>query len=166
MKICVFFVGLLFTFAGCATSGMQTTVEHFTDLQGAQKSEYFVPGTYKYKRVGLEASAAAHGTTFIGARLGQIAMDRLVKEAALGPNELLVDMVIERGMAIHKKGVKSDSVHVVTIRGDVIELGTPPNPSLEPDWGSDLSKLGVVKLQTGEDEQTSKKKRRRGKPGP
>ena len=142
---------------------MQTTVEHFIDLQGVQKSEYFVPGTYKYKRVGLEASAAAHGTTIIGARLGQIAMDRLVKEAALGPNELLVAMVIERGMAIQTKGTKSDSVHIVTIRGDVIEIGTPPNPSLEPDWGIDLSDPSVVKLQAGESKQTSKNNRRRGR---
>ena len=134
----LFFVASLFAFAGCATSGMEATVQHYTDLHGAQKSEFFVPGTYKYVRVGLEASADARSTAGGTERLGQIAMDRLVKKAALGPNQILVDMTVERGMAIKKKGLKSDSLHVVTLHGDVIELDNAPSPSLEPDWGDPL----------------------------
>ena len=84
-------------------------------------------------------------------------MDQLVKEAALGPNELLVDVVIERGKAVQKK----KTVHVITIRGDVIELGTPINASLEPDWGSDLIDPSEIEIQTVKSKKKSRNPSRR-----
>jgi hypothetical protein len=114
---------------GCTT--IVRDVEHVTDLHGSQKSEYFTPGTYKYKRVALEASATGDN---LSNKLGQIAMDKIVKEAALGPNQILVDMTIERGKVFGGKSGR-DTLNVLTIRGDVIELGTPLRPSSKPDWG-------------------------------
>ena len=118
---------------GCATSGVLRNIEHITSLQSPQKSEYFAPGTYKYKQVGLEASAAGNN---MSTRLGQVAMDKLVKEAALGPNQLLVNMTVERGITVKTVRGKSDTLNIVTIRGDVIELGTPPTSSVKPNWGA------------------------------
>lgn len=106
-----------------------------TEVHAKQELGGFVPGTYRWVKVGLVASAAAAPSEEAATRLGQIAMDKLVKKANLGPNQLLVNVTVERGKAY----LDSDDVAIVTIRADVIEIGTPPTASATPKWGEPIA---------------------------
>jgi hypothetical protein len=72
-------------------------------------------------------------------------MDKLVKKAELRPNQLLVNLTVERGKAY----LGADEVSVVTIRADVIEIGSPQPSSGTPKWGEPIAPPPAAKPAAG-----------------
>ena len=101
------------------TTGCSKTI--FTTertLHVNQTANLWHDASFKYVRTGLMASAAAEPGSPESKALGRTAMNLLVAQAKLGPNQALVDVTLEEGLAV--KG--SDAREVITLRGDVIEF--------------------------------------------
>ena len=134
IAVSILLAALTLVSLGCSSVTFRNEFSTVTEVHGRQTLGGFKPGTWRWVKTGLVASAAAPPSSEDGARLGQIAMDKLVKKAKLGPNQLLVNVTVERGEAFFGSATKA----VVTIRADVIELGTPPSATAEPRWGDPL----------------------------
>lgn len=127
---------VLATLTAAVTAGAaEVTYATTTTVHGKQDLGGFIPGTYRFVKLGLVASSSAYPDEEQATRLGQIAMDKLVKKAALGPNQLLVNLTVERGKAY----LGNDVVSVVTVRADVIEIGSAPTASMSPKWGEPIA---------------------------
>jgi hypothetical protein len=121
--------------AALAAGAADVTYNTTTTVHGKQEIGSFIPGTYRFVKLGLVASSSAYPDEEQATRLGQIAMDKLVKKATLGPNQLLVNLTVERGKAY----LGADEVSVVTIRADVIEIGSPEPATGTPKWGDPVA---------------------------
>jgi len=138
LRIILIIASVIVAFSGC------TVVTHkyanTTELHGPHLLKDYEPGTYRYVKMGLTGSGSAPTGSWNASRLGQMAMDDLVRKADLRPNQLLVNVTVERGNGW--SSLKNLRLNVVTVRGDVVELGIPPESKVEPRWGNPLENPG------------------------
>lgn len=143
LRIILILAFVIVAFSGCTV--MPTNkYAHTTTVHGQHLLKDYEPGTYRYVKMGLTGSGSAPEGLWDASRLGQMAMDDLVKKADLRPNQLLVNVTVERGSGW--SSLSNLRLIIVTIQGDVVELGIPPESKVEPKWDDPLENHGVNEL--------------------
>lgn len=125
---------LLLVTPACASTTIRTDSAAETRLIVDTGVHGLVDGSYFYVKTGLTGSASAHpGNEQAVSQLGANAMNQLVANAQLKPNQALVNLAVESGTAF----LGGDRLRLVTVRGDIIEFysnttNAPPPSAPEP----------------------------------
>lgn len=110
----------LLLIAACLCAGCSTTV-HYGSTVTLRADQVKQLGAHPFKLVATGLSASAHAPVDDprSAELAIAAMDRLVAQAKLHPNQALSNVSLEQGVV---EEVGKPAVRVVTLRADVVEF--------------------------------------------